>query len=95
MFTQKHLMKRTVSLPAMVAHAAQASSVSYPADDPRSIHAPLFTTIFVLTPLLWPVGIVMGIVYLCNARWRAAGAAMLSLGLIAALISTTVYWSMR
>ena len=90
-------MKRTVSLPALVAHAAHASSgtVSYPADDPRAVHAPFFASIFVLTPLLWPIGIVMGIVYLCNARWRAAGAAMLGLGLVAGLISTAVYWSLR
>ena len=90
-------MKRTASLPVLVAHAAHAASptAAYPADDPRSVHAPLFTTIFVLTPLLWPVGIIMGVVYLCNARWRAAGAAMFSLGLVAALISTAVFWSLR
>jgi|GEM_PF-5107612 len=88
-------MKRTASLPVLVAHAAHAASPSFPADDPRSVHAPLFTAIFVLTPLLWPVGIIMGVVYLCNARWRAAGAAMLGLGLVAALISTAVFWSLR
>ncbi len=91
-------MKRTVSLPALVAHAASApaSGVSTPlVNDPRTIHAPFFTTIFVLSPLLWPIGIVMGVVYLCNSHWRAAGAAMLSLGLTAAVLSSLVFLSVR
>jgi hypothetical protein len=90
-------MKRTVSLPALVAQATTDLAVSpaFGPDDPRSIRAPFFTAGFLLSLFLWPVGALMGAIYLFHARWRAAGAAMLALALVAGVVSSLVYWSLR
>jgi hypothetical protein len=89
-------MKRLVSLPALVAHAAHASaSTTFAPDDPRAIRAPFFTTGFVLSLLLWPLGVLMGSIYCFHSKWRSAGVAMITLGLIAGLVSMLVYWSLR
>ncbi len=90
-------MKRTVSLPTLVAHAAHASASdpAFAAEDPRSVRAPFFTAGFILSFLLWPIGAVMGSAYLFHARWRAAGLAMIIIASLAGLVSSLVYWSLR
>jgi hypothetical protein len=60
-----------------------------------SVHPPFFTASMVLSPVICPVGIVLGIVYLCLPKWRGAGGAMLALGLVSALIGWVVYLSVR
>lgn len=86
-------MKHSVSLPAFVARAAHEQSLNQ--DDPRKVHPPLFVSTMVLSPLVWPVGVMMGIVYLCAPKWRGAGAVMLAMGLLSGLVATAVYLSLR
>lgn len=58
-------------------------------------HPPLFTTSMVLSPLVAPVGIIMGCLYLCAPKWRGAGAAMLTMGLVSAMLAGLVFLSLR
>jgi hypothetical protein len=88
----KDTMKHGVSLPAFMAPASPAPAAK---DDARAVHPPFFTASMVLSPLVWPVGVVMGLAYLCLPRWRSAGTAMLVLGLLSAMIGWVVYVSLR
>lgn len=82
-------MKHSVSLPAMLAPSVLGG------EDPRAIHPPFFTTSLVLSPALSPLGIVMGFIYLCAPKWRAAGAMMLALSLCSGLVAWLVYQSLH
>ncbi len=86
-------MKHSVSLPGFVARAAHEQALAQ--DDPRKVHPPFFVSTLVLSPVIWPLGVLMGIIYLCAPKWRAAGAVMLGMGLLSGLLGSAVYLSVR
>lgn len=83
-------MKHTLRLPSVFAAPPLPAMENGPAST-----RPYFTIFLLLSPVIWPVGIAMGLLYLCYPRWRSAGATMLTLGLISGALSALVYLSIR
>lgn len=85
-------MKHGATLPALMAPASPKPAAK---NESRLVHPPFFTTSMLLSPVISPVGIVMGLAYLCLPKWRSAGGAMLGLGLFSAVLAWLVYLSIR
>lgn len=56
----------------------------------ESGNPPAFVALVVLTLILWPVGLIGGIVYLCEPKTRGAGAALLAIALASAVLSWVI-----
>jgi hypothetical protein len=85
-------MKHGATLPAFMAPASPTPAAK---ENSLSAHPPFFTASMLLSPIISPVGIVMGLAYLCLPKWRSAGGAMLGLGLCSAALAWLVYLSVR
>ena len=83
-------MKLSLRLPSFLLPAPARFQTD---DEARKSH-PYFTTCFLLTPILWPIGVVTGLLYLFDPKWRSAGKAMLTVGVISGMLATLVFLSL-